>query len=39
MEESGTVRLKGVEVEKVHGTNYLRPTIQSNRDYGKEVEV
>ena len=37
-EESRTVRLQDVEVEKVHEFKYSRSTVQSDREFGKEVK-
>ena len=38
MIRSGTVRLQGVEVGKVHEFKCSGSTVQSNRDCGKEVK-
>ena len=35
---SRTVRLQKVEVEKADEFKYLRPTVQSNGECGKEVK-
>ena len=37
-EASGTGRLQGVELEKVHSFKYLGSTVQSDGESGKEVK-
>ena len=37
-EASETVRLKGVEVAKVHEFKYLGSTVLSNEKFGREVK-